>query len=401
MPSALITNAGRGSALAFIRSLGQRGWHITAASDERLVPSFASRYVADRVRHPRLVEQYPAAAEALVAAVCDRAPDLVVPVTDLAIHAMRSGRDHLPGSTRVAVAGDAALEGTLDKSATLAMAKRLGVPMPPTERAESPAEAARIAQAMAGPYVVKPERSVTLTGREAIARHVAFATDASDLEHVLAACVPALVQPWVPGVGVGVEMLMREGQPLAALQHRRIRETPWTGGASSARVTESLDPALLRHASAMLGELGWTGLAMVEFRVGPDGPVLMEINGRIWGSLPLAVRAGMDFPAMLADLVMEGRAPGAGLVTDYRVGVVSRDLEQERQWVAGAWSATAPFPGPVPPRRAEAVRVGLRLLDPRGHDAADWRDPAPAALTMVKTALTAVRSVRREHPAAP
>lgn len=397
MPSALITDAGRGSALAFIRVLGRRGWHITAASDERLVPSFVSRHVADRVRHPRLVEQYPAAAEALVAAVCDRAPDLVVPVTDLAIHALRSGRDRLPGATRVAVAGDAALEVTQDKSATLAMARRLGVPMPPTERAGSAADAGRIGRAMAGPYVVKPERSVTLTGSEAIARRVAFASDAAELERVLADCGPALVQPWVPGVGVGVELLMQDGRPLAALQHRRIRETPWTGGASSSRMTEALDPTLLRYASAMLGELGWTGLVMVEFRVGPDGPVLMEINGRVWGSLPLAVRAGMDFPGMLADLVMDGRAPGARLVTGYRVGVVSRDLEQERQWVAGAWNATAPFHGPVPPRRVDAVRVGLRLLDPRGHDAADWRDPAPAALTLVKTVLTAVRSV----PAAP
>ena len=48
--------------------------------------------------------------------------------------------------------------------------------------------------------------------------------------------------------------------------------------------------------------LSYSGLAMVEFRRGPDGVgYLMEVNGRVWGSLPLAVRAGMDFPALLVD----------------------------------------------------------------------------------------------------
>ena len=44
--------------------------------------------------------------------------------------------------------------------------------------------------------------------------------------------------------------------------------------------TVPLDPVLYRHAASMLEALGWTGLAMVEFRLAPDGPQLMEINGR-------------------------------------------------------------------------------------------------------------------------
>jgi predicted ATP-grasp superfamily ATP-dependent carboligase len=36
---------------------------------------------------------------------------------------------------------------------------------------------------------------------------------------------------------------------------------------------------------------------MVEFRRGRDGvPYLLEINARFWGSLQLAIDAGMDFP---------------------------------------------------------------------------------------------------------
>ena len=88
-----------------------------------------------------------------------------------------------------------------------------------------------------------------------------------------------------PGDGIGVELLMDHGRPLAAFQHRRIQEVPPTGGASALRESVELDPDLYDHAVALLRELGWTGLAMVEFRRGADGVGnLMEINGRVWGS---------------------------------------------------------------------------------------------------------------------
>ena len=44
-----------------------------------------------------------------------------------------------------------------------------------------------------------------------------------------------------------------------------------------------------------------TGVAMVEYRYDPASRryVFMEINGRFWGSLQLAIDAGVDFPALL------------------------------------------------------------------------------------------------------
>lgn len=42
---------------------------------------------------------------------------------------------------------------------------------------------------------------------------------------------------------------------------------------------------------------------MVEFRVAEDGtPYLMEVNGRFWGSLQLAIDCGVDFPWLLYQL---------------------------------------------------------------------------------------------------
>ncbi len=64
-----------------------------------------------------------------------------------------------------------------------------------------------------------------------------------------------------------------------------------------------MDEALLERSIALLERLGWSGVAMVEYKkdLRQGDYVLMEINGRFWGSLQLAIDAGVDFPRMLAD----------------------------------------------------------------------------------------------------
>ena len=79
------------------------------------------------------------------------------------------------------------------------------------------------------------------------------------------------------------------------------------------------------YAERLLRSLGWQGVAMVEFkRDSRDGSLrLMEINGRFWGSLQLAIDAGVDFPAILVDLVGGKRPPQRPA---YRTGVRTRWL---------------------------------------------------------------------------
>jgi carbamoylphosphate synthase large subunit len=65
----------------------------------------------------------------------------------------------------------------------------------------------------------------------------------------------------------------------------------------------SADGPVREQGLALLKALKWHGVAMVEFRLRPDGtPVFLEVNGRFWTSLALAVHAGADFPVLLAKL---------------------------------------------------------------------------------------------------
>jgi len=89
------------------------------------------------------------------------------------------------------------------------------------------------------------------------------------------------------------------------------------------RESAPLDPNAVAHAEKLLTSLNWHGVAMVEFkRDNRDGSLrLMEINARFWGSLQLAIDAGVDFPRLLVEIA-QGRHPA--LAGHYRIGVRSR-----------------------------------------------------------------------------
>jgi len=106
--------------------------------------------------------------------------------------------------------------------------------------------------------------------------------------------------------------------------HKRLREKPPGGGVSVLSQSVSIDPAQQAIARQLLDTAKWHGVAMVEFKVSPDDtPYLMEINTRFWGSLQLAIDAGVDFPAMLFQLACDKQTKP---VTDYKIGIKLRWL---------------------------------------------------------------------------
>lgn len=392
MTRVLVTDARRGSAVAFIRSLGRRGDHVVAADTTSPSAGMRSRFAAGRVRYPSPIVDRAAAGEALVAAAHLHRIELIVPITDETILALRDRSDDLPAGCRVAIPDPSAARVVGDKRSTMDLAASLGVPIPESIPAETSTAVRAAVEHLGYPVVLKPQASRVRDEAGGVRQYeVRYALDRAGLDRALERLgnVGMLIQRFWQGEGQGVELLLDHGRPMAAFQHRRLREVPVTGGASSLRESIALDPVMFGHSTRLLGALSFHGLAMVEFRVGPDGPVLMEINGRVWGSMPLAVAAGMDFPARLVDLYMrdEETVSTGPVATTYATGVRARDLELDVIWIGSVLGgARRPSIIARPPRRA-ALRAIADLVDPGiQDDILSWGDPVASAAEIVRIA---------------
>jgi predicted ATP-grasp superfamily ATP-dependent carboligase len=260
----------------------------------------------------------------------------------------------------------------------------LGIPVPETYAVRTVAEALEISEKLAWPVVLKPTLSAKLhNGKNVESFNVSYANTTAELRELMAGyegrCT-VLMQEYFQGVGYGVELLMDKGREIAAFAHKRIREIPITGGASAYRESVKLDDTLYQQSLDFLKELQWTGLAMVEFKVRNNEARLMEINGRIWGSLPLAVASGVNFPLLLTRLYLDGPdSVRQHMNEDYKTGIFCRDLQRDLMWIVSVLGQRKKYPFLKVPRRVEAVKALAALFNPMTKsDLFSLDDPLPA-----------------------
>lgn len=327
MAVVLITDGNERATLAAARSLGRAGHRVLICAQRTPSLAGASRYALAEAAVPDPLAE----ADGFVSEVARLAErwhaDVLLPVTEAALLALLPSRDRL-GGIRIPFPDAHVFRRVCDKAQVLAIAREIGIATPEQVVVERPADVQRrIALVPTFPVFVKPSRSVyALNGRRCKAQ-VRPASDLSALRAALAAlppeAFPVLIQQRVQGPGVGVFLLLWQGDLVARFCHRRLREKPPCGGVSVYRESVEPDAELVWRSRKLLERLGWEGIAMIEYkRDAKSGtPYLMEVNGRLWGSLQLAIDAGVDFPALLVRAAL-GRAVEP--VLDYRAGVRCR-----------------------------------------------------------------------------
>lgn len=359
--------------LAIARSLGRRGVEVHAAPSDFSSPALKSRYIAAAHRLP----PYPLDPEkwesALARLIADYHFCKVVPTSDSGLFMLRHHADAL-GRERIGIANEEALAVFSDKANTRALAERHGVEVALGRLLGRGEPALGLAAALGLPLVLKPRASYVL-GDIATKRSALVVRDPAELDRQLrsGAWDGCVAESFFPGVGVGLSVLARDGRILLAYQHRRLHESSETG-ASTKRVSETADPALLADAQTLAAAARLDGVAMFEFRLdrGSGRHVLLEVNPRFWGSLPLAVAAGADFPALWWDLALHDR----GGRSAYDAGILKADLTGEFDRVVNRFEEA----GGVERLRAAATGLatgaGL-LLARRSADSWAADDPEP------------------------
>jgi predicted ATP-grasp superfamily ATP-dependent carboligase len=318
--------------LAVIRSLGRGGVEVHSAWNSPRCVSQSSRYL----KRNHLLPPYDEADPAWLAALCELMQrerfDLVLPCSDIDTLACWKYRSELQRFGRVYTPNDEACQVLFDKHKTNEVARSLGVQTPREVVVESAAAAEGLFSVLGTPLVLKPRRTFDLanSGADCGVRKARNTAELRDGLSLLLPGGPVAVQENFVGRGAGIELLLDNGEPLLAFQHERVHE-PLPGGQSCYRKSVPLRAELLKAAVDLLRAVRYRGVAMVEFKVNPDTLdwVFIEVNARFWGSLPLAVASGADFPLALYQFLVNGRRefPQA-----YRAGIHCRNLTLDLEW---------------------------------------------------------------------
>jgi len=372
----LLTDGNERTALAAARSLVRAGWDVgVAAGGRKLSLAGVSRGVRRfRLSTDPFVD--PAGYAAEVGDLVRRFEvRVVLPVTDASVEAILGGRQHIPASAVMPFPDLETYRAASNKAEILAAARDAGLAVPETILIEHADEA--LPDRDFFPAVLKPHRSV-IGGRRFGAQFVKTADQCRiALRELAGLAFPVLLQRRIRGPGEGLFVLRWDGRVIAEFAHRRLREKPPEGGVSVYRESIALDSELAAAGRRLLEELNWQGVAMIECKRDDNSGrhVFMEINGRLWGSLQLAIDAGVDFPRLLVSCALGRRVPP---VTQYRVGVRSRWFWGEVDHLYLQLRNGGGLTGKLAALR-DFLRDGFRRKSTR-EEIWRWRDPAPFLL---------------------
>ncbi len=328
MKSILILDSNQRSALAVTRSLGKQGIEVFTAEETSTALASASRFSQQHFTYPSPRLKSKQFIEFLSNLVEQQHIDILLPMTELTTTLLLLHQDSFPDAI-IPFPDINTVESLANKCLLMQTAESLDIPVPRTWYADNPGNLPCNLEDLPYPIVLKPGKSWLFHQGQWSRAAVRFADNATDAKNILDSdwafkAHPFMIQENVAGHGAGVFAIYDNGKPLALFAHRRLREKPPSGGVSVLSESIQVEPALALHAQKLLGDANWHGVAMVEFKAASDGTsYLMEINTRFWGSLQLAIDAGVDFPFMLYQLAC-GKQPAP--ITDYKTSIKLRWL---------------------------------------------------------------------------
>jgi predicted ATP-grasp superfamily ATP-dependent carboligase/protein-tyrosine-phosphatase len=375
--------------LAVARSLERCGVPVDLIHSGSVAAT--SRSIRRNIRVASSDQSFHDYADAVLGALAQLTYPLVVPVSDNALHLVLERHDEVRRYATVAAPGIEPLRTVLDKEATMRHALACGVPIPATYDFPDEASFRGAHSSITYPVIAKPKNKAGPPARFKVMYFQSFDELALEFAQDPDFGRTYLLQEYVDGSGVGIGAFMRDGAAIAVAQHRRITELPPSGGVAVTAVSELVDPQLADYAVRLLRTIGWDGLAMVEFKCSANGrTALMEINGRAWGSIALAIASGVDFPRYLW--------------MSYAGAPLNTLLPAAKDQVRFSWSAgglarleMVLIDPAIPPIGfvRELRSFFEHLLDPRGHPVFRILDPLPGVLELTQVARGSARRIAK------
>ncbi|MDO7835778.1 carboxylate--amine ligase [Sphingobium sp. HBC34] len=300
-PVAIVLGLENAIGLTVVRELGAHGVPVHGVAHDARAIGLASRYCrSGSVRPAGPVAQW------LPALIARTGAGAVLAISEADLIALSALPSRI-GDCHILTPRAGPLGKVVDKLRTLEAAAAVGLLAPQTWQPRAGDDVAARMADLPYPLVAKwanPPEILPILDRAGIAWVKAdYIRTPQDLRALLDRYAPIgrwpLIQQYCRGVGLGQMLYMQDGRATLRFQHRRLHEWPPEGGVSTCCRAEPADAhhAQMALSEALLRAIGWDGPAMVEYRYEPDSGRywLMEVNGRFWGSLPLARYCGAHF----------------------------------------------------------------------------------------------------------
>lgn len=325
--TALVTCGHTRAGLAAVRALGRAGQAVAVAAPTRPALAMWSRFATATFLVPDANAEARRFAETVASEAAGRECQVVLSATDGALWALSRWRDGLPDGARRVMPPHDAVARCLDRSALHDRARALGIaclPMLRVDRQDDLEPALRKLDRM-GPVPVIVRPLMPWVEREDGTRRVAESVsveDVADVRRLLysreeLARAGCLLEPRPPGRWLCYGAVCDGGRVLAEVFHERLRERGDLSGVSTLARTLEPDGAMRTLAQTLLHSLTWQGPALVEMHRGADGELrLVDVIGRLWGSVGLAIAAGVNVPVLCARLARGSALPAAPVIAE-------------------------------------------------------------------------------------
>jgi protein-tyrosine-phosphatase/predicted ATP-grasp superfamily ATP-dependent carboligase len=308
--------------LATVRGLGRHGIEVHVVPGNFRAPALRSRYIHTVHRLPPWIGDGAAWLDAMHHLLTETRFDAVFPCNETSLLPLHQARARFAPLTHLAMPDEEAVRVLFDKHETRMLAASLTIPVAPGRLLQAADTPESILAEFGGKVVVKPRWSYRLDRLHARGK-VRIATGVDELAASLRRLEAdeTLLEGFYPGTGMGVSILAQNGTLRQSFQHRRVRELD---GTSYYRVSAAASPAMEAACATIAAKLSLSGIAMCEFRQGRDGRwILLEVNARPWGSMPLAEALGVDFVYRWYCQLVRGTVTQT---VQYRVAVYGRNL---------------------------------------------------------------------------
>ena len=312
-------------ALAVVRALRAAGYEPWLAVNDANSYAARSRTTAGTVPVPDPSFDGEVFVHELAAAAVRLSAAAVLPSEDAHLMALAGRQDDFAGVVLGAPSRQC-VEWATDKELLIELSARAKLQTPPTIRIAR--GDTKLVGKFGFPAVLKPLRSLTRDLDGTVSTRSARCVLVEQAE-VAVNDVPdegALVQSYIPGPLISISGVAWKGELVCALHQISTRIWPLPCGGSAYAETIPPDDELERGLGRLLQMIGWSGLFQAQFVRDAHGEhYLIDLNPRVYGSLNLAVAAGLNLPGIWVDLLL-GRRRHVGA---YRVGTRFRHEERD------------------------------------------------------------------------